>query len=381
MYLIDYLRTPIGKFLGSLAPLSAPSLAIPLIQEFVRRYPVISQKTDQVILGQVIGAGTGMNPSRLAAVKGGLAVTTPAFTINQVCASGMSALIQGHQAITTGTADLIIAGGMESMSNAPYILSGARQGFRFGHHPVRDSLKTDGLVCGLTGQIMGLTGEYLAHKYAISRQDQDKFSLFSHRQALAFQAKPIYYQHVIPVGGLTLDEGPRPDTSLKRLADLKPVFKANGTVTAGNASTLNDGAAAFLLASPKAVKRYALKPKAKILGTAMVGVPPRVMGLGAKFAIERLLKTAGIAQNAVDLWEINEAFAAQVLAVVKLLDLNPTKLNLAGGAIALGHPLGMSGARIVGQLLLNLDQANLRFGVASICVGGGQGAAILIERL
>lgn len=379
MYIIDAKRTPIGKFLGSLSNLSATELTKPLFQYFLKTYPFLKTNTDEVILGNVLSAGVGMNPARVASIHGGMHYSVPAYTINHVCASSMNAVTQGWRAIIAGEADVILAGGMESMSQAPYLLKGGRKGLKYGQQELIDSLHHDGLFCSITQEIMGINVERIAKKYKVSRAVQDKFALESHRKAVA--ARKILSKEILEIAGLKVDEGPRPDTTLAKLAGLRPGFSKTGTVTAGNASTLNDGAALILLVSESAVKTHKLKPLAKIVDTVFAGVQPEYMGMGPKRAIELLLKRNKLKIGNIDLFEINEAFAVQVIAVMQELKLKPGKVNMYGGAIALGHPLGMSGARIIGSLISGLKHTKGMFGIASLCVGGGQGAAVLIENL
>ena len=381
MYIIDVKRTPIGKFMGSLSKFSAPELAKPLFNYFLNTYPYLKKFTDEVVIGNVLSAGIGQNPARIAAFLGGLADTVPAYTINQVCASGMNAIIQGFRAILAHAADNVISGGMESMSQAPYLLKNARKGLPFGTVTLIDSLQYDGLFCSLSGISMGETVENIVEKYHIKRRDQDHFSLASHRKVIASQKQGIFQGEIIPLPELAVDESPRSDTSLVKLAALKPIFKSNGAITAGNASSINDGAALALLTSEKALKKYKLTPKARIVDAVFVGLKPSLMGMGPKYAIEKILKRNKLSTDDIDLYEINEAFAVQVLAVIQTLHLDPHKVNLYGGALALGHPLGMSGTRIVGTLINALKRTRGKLGIASLCVGGGQGAAILLENI
>jgi acetyl-CoA C-acetyltransferase len=381
MYIIDSKRTPIGKFLGSLSNLSATELAQPLFAYFLKKYPFLKTHTNEVILGNVLSAGVGMNPARIAAIAGGMHYSVPAYTINHVCASSMNAVTQGWRAIRAGQADLVLAGGMESMSQAPYLLKGGRKGLKYGQQELIDSLHYDGLFCSITQEIMGINVERIAKKYAVTRAMQDRFALESHKRAVAAQKHQVFDREVVAIAGLTADETPRPDTTLAKLSALKPGFRKNGTVTAGNASTLNDGASLMLLASDAAVTAYHLKPMAKILDAVFAGVQPEYMGMGPKRAIELLLKRNALNIPDIDLFEINEAFAVQVIAVMRELKLKPSHVNIYGGAIALGHPLGMSGARIIGSLVNGLKHTKSKLGIASLCVGGGQGAAVLIENL
>ncbi|MEK7458519.1 MAG: thiolase family protein, partial [Patescibacteria group bacterium] len=296
-------------------------------------------------------------------------------------ASGMNAIIQAFRSIRAGDAHLVLAGGMESMSQAPYLLMGARKGLKFGSQTMIDSLQHDGLYCSLCHGSMGVTAENVAKKYAISRPAQDRYALSSHQKAILAQEHNAFANEIIEMAELKADEGPRKDTSLEKLASLKAVFKDGGTVTAGNASTINDGAALALLASEKAVQAHQLKPTARIIDYVFVGLKPELMGMGPKIGIEKLLKKNSLSLEKIDLFEINEAFASQVLAVIQELKINASKVNIYGGAIAFGHPLGMSGARIVGTLITGLKQTKGKLGIAALCVGGGQGAAVLLENI
>lgn len=381
MYLIDIKRTPVGKFLGALSNLSAPELAKPLFSYFLDTYPYLKKQTDEVIMGNVLSAGIGMNPARIAACDGGVSDSVPAYSINHVCASGMNAIVQGLRSIRAGDSHLILAGGMESMSQAPYLLKGARLSLKFGSHTLLDSLQHDGLYCSLSHEMMGTTAENIARKYAISRVAQDRYALDSHHKALIAQKDKVFSSEIIGLPELKADEGPRKDTSLARLASLKPAFKTQGTVTAGNSSTISDGAALALLASEKALKRHGLTPMAQILDAVFVGLKPEFMGMGPKYAVEKLLKRKSLSITDIDLFEINEAFAVQVLAVMQELKIESRKVNIHGGGIALGHPLGMSGARIIASLITALKHTRGKLGIASLCVGGGQGAAILLKNL
>lgn len=381
MYIIDIKRTPIGKFLGSLSSLSAPDLTKPLFSYLLEKYPFLKVKTDEVIIGNVLSAGIGMNPARIASVRGGMDEAVPAYAVSHVCASGMNAVVQGFRAIRSGDADIILAGGMESMSNTPFLINGIRKGIRFGSEKLIDSLQHDGLCCSLRHEMMGNVAEYMAKKYKIDRKSQDIFALNSHRKAIKAQKDKIFSTEIIEMEDLKTDECPRSNTSMDKLSALKPIFNAKGTVTVGNTCPINDGAALSFIASEKAVKKYNLKPIARIIDSAFVGLKPEIMGMGPKYAIEKLLKKNSLALKDIDLFEINEAFAAQILPVIRALKLDEEKLNIYGGAIALGHSLGMTGVRIIGTLITGLKNTSGKFGIASLCVGGGQGAAILIESL
>lgn len=381
MYIIDIKRTPFGKFLGSISNLSATELTKPLFSYFLNNYPFLKKQTDEVIIGNVLSAGIGMNPARIAAFKGGIDNSVPAYTINHACASGMTAIIQGFRSIRLGEADLILSGGMESMSNSPYLIKNLRKGLKFGTSKLIDDLECDGLYCSLSEKMMGETAEIIAQKYRIDRRSQDYFTLTSHQKAIAAQENKVFSKEIIEMTELKADEGPRKDTSLEKLASLKPIFKAFGTVTAGNSSSINDGAGLALLASENSLRKYSLKPTAQILDSAFVGLKPELMGMGPIHAVEKLLKRNSLTIEDIDLFEINEAFAVQVLAVMHELKLDKKKLNIYGGAIAIGHPLAASGVRIISSLINGLKQTKGELGIASVCVGGGQGAAILIKNL
>ena len=382
MYIVDIKRTPVGKFLGSLSHLTAPELAKPLFDNFLERYEFLKNDTDEIILGNVLSAGVGMNPARIAALHGGMSNSVPAYTINQVCGSGLNAIHQGFRAISMGDASLVIAGGMESMSQAPHVVRKMRSGVKYGSSEILDTIMCDGLYCTLSGKLMGDTAEILAKKYKISRARQDAFSLQSHKRAIAaLKDMKKFFPDLISVDSLVLDEGPRSDTSLEKLSALKPIFDANGSVTAGNASSMNDGAALALLASEKAVKKYNLEPKVKIKDVVQVGLDPELMGMGAQLAIDALLKRNNLSIQDIGVFEINEAFAAQTLAVLEELKIPEEKVNIYGGALAIGHPLGMSGTRIVGSLVNAMKNNDCKLGIASVCVGGGQGVGILLENI
>lgn len=380
MYLIDIKRTPIGKFMGSLSSLSAPELTKPLFSYFLKTYPFLRKKTDEVILGNVLSAGIGMNPARIASYYGGISESVPAYTVNHVCASGMNAITQGYRSIRLGDSHLVLAGGMESMSQAPFLLKDARN-IKFGSRTLFDSLQHDGLCCSLSNQTMGETAENIAKKYSISRLAQDKYALESQKKALRAQKDKVFSSEIIEIAGLSIDESVRKDVTLEKLTVLKSSFTTKGTVTAGNSSTISDGAALALLASEKAIKKYGLKPVAQILDTVFVGLKPELMGMGPKYAIEKLLKRNSLSIKDIDLFEINEAFAAQILAVMKELKIDSRKVNVNSGAIALGHPLGMTGSRIILSLITALKTTGGKLGIASLCVGGGQGSAMLVRIL
>ena len=383
-------RTPIGSFHGALAPLSAVELGAVVIRSLLEKTAVAPEHIDEVILGQVLTAGSGQNPARQTALRAGLPVTVPALTINLVCGSGLKAVQQAVQAIRCGDADIVIAGGQESMSNAPYFLDGARSGLRLGHASLKDSVVHDGLWDAFNDYHMGITAENLADKFIISREQQDAFALQSQQKAAAAIESGRFNAEITPVSVpqgkkpprlVERDEQPRPDTQAEKLAQLKPAFRpGNGTVTAGNASSINDGAAAVMLMSATKAATLNLPILARVAGYAVSGVDPSIMGIGPVEASLQCLKRAGWTLNDVDLIEANEAFAAQALAVGEALNWDSNRVNVNGGAIALGHPIGASGCRILVTLLHEMARRNVTKGLATLCVGGGQGVALAVER-
>lgn len=388
-YIIDIKRTAIGKYQGTLKNIDAINLIIPIFNYFIKKYPFLKNHTDEIIIGNVLSAGLGQNPARIASFKAGIANKTPSFTVNHVCGSGMTSIIQGIKSIILQNADIALAGGMESMSNAPYLLNNHRVGRKFGNDKLVDSIFQDGLYCSLTNSIMGKTAENIAKKYKITRKDQDKFAFNSHAKAITAIDKGYFNNEIIDlisnIKGKTAifnkDESPRRDTSIEKLEKLNSIFKNKGTVTAGNSSGINDGAALCLLTSENAIKKYNIKPMAKIIAYDYIGLSPIYMGLGSYYSISRIIKKSKININNIDLFEINEAFASQVLAVIKLLKIEKQKVNINGGAIALGHPLGASGTRILATLVYNLKRTGSRYGIASLCIGGGQGVSVLVEKI
>ncbi|MDA8480246.1 acetyl-CoA C-acetyltransferase [Citrobacter sp. Awk 4] len=383
-------RTPIGSFHGALAPLSAVELGAAVIKALLEKTAVSPELIDEVIFGQVLTTGSGQNPARQSALNAGLPVTTPAVTVNLVCGSGLKTVQQAAQAIRCGDAEIIIAGGQESMSNAPYFLDGARAGLRLGHASLKDSVVHDGLWDAFNDYHMGITAENLADRFAISRERQDAFALRSQKLAAAAIESGRFVAEITPVSVpqgkkpprlVTTDEQPRPDTVAEKLAQLKPAFRpGTGSVTAGNASSLNDGAAAVMLMSARKAQALNLPVLARISGYAVSGVDPSIMGIGPVNASIECLSRAGWALNDVDLIEANEAFAAQALAVGDSLQWDSEKVNVNGGAIALGHPIGASGCRILVTLLHEMARRDVAKGLATLCVGGGQGVALAVER-
>ena len=389
--ILSAVRTPVGKFMGGLAPLSAPELGAIVVQEAVRRAGIEPRQVDEAILGNVVQAGLGQNPARQAALKGGLDPRVAAMTINKVCGSGLKAVALAAQAVTLGESEIVVAGGMESMTNAPYLMKGARAGFRLGNSELIDSMISDGLWDAYENFHMGVTAELVAEKYQISREEQDRYALESHRRAIHAMKSCFVADQIIPVEIpqkkrppviVKTDESPREDTSLEALAKLKPAFKTEGgTVTAGNAPGTNDGAAALLVTSEKIAARLGKKPMVRIVAQAVSGVEPKWVMMAPVDAVEKLLaKTAWDREKDVDLYELNEAFAVAAIAVTRQLRLDPARVNVNGGAVAIGHPIGASGARILVTLLYELQRRNLKRGIAALCLGGGNAVALAVER-
>ncbi len=390
VFLVSACRTPIGAFGGSLKDLSAADLGAIVIREAIARAGVKPADIGDVIMGCVLQAGAGMNVARQAALKAGLPVEVPAETINRVCGSGLSAVVHAVEALKCGYVDLLVAGGTESMSNAPYVLKGARWGYRMGHAEVVDSMLAEGLTCAIGGCHMGNTAEEVATRFHVSREDQDAFAAESQRRAEAAIAAGQFAKEIVPVEvpqkkgapvRVERDEHPRPGTTAGRLAALKPAFAKDGTVTAGNSSGINDGASALVVASEEGLKRGQAKPLARVVSYCTAGVDPAIMGMGPVEAIRKALDRAKLKSGDLDLVELNEAFGAQSLAVVRELGLDPARVNVYGGAIALGHPIGASGARILTTLVHALHARGARYGAASLCVGGGMGTAMIVERV
>ncbi|MCK6478641.1 MAG: acetyl-CoA C-acetyltransferase [Planctomycetaceae bacterium] len=383
-------RTAIGKFQGGLASLTAPQLGAVAVKEALRRASVPGDAVDEVILGNVLQAGVGQNPARQAALGAGIPPSVPPFTVNKVCGSGLKSVMLAAQAIRAGDASVVVAGGMESMTNAPYLLPKAREGFRLGHGQVVDAMIHDGLWDKFNDFHMGNTAELVAKEKGVTREQQDAFAAESQRRAVAAAAAGKFAKEITPVemkgrkGEVTLfdrDEGPRADTTLESLAKLRPAFQKDGTVTAGNASTINDGAAALVVASEEAAKRLGSRPLARITGYAAGGLPPEWVMMAPVEAVRNLWKRTGTKADSFDLYEMNEPFAAASVAVMRELGLDPAKVNVNGGATALGHPIGASGARILVTLLHALQDRGLRRGVAGLCLGGGNAVALSVEML
>jgi len=388
--IIAAVRTAIGKFQGSLAPFSAVDLGACVVREAVRRAGIEPTQVDEIIMGNVVSAGLGQNPTRQAGLKGGLHPHVAALTINKVCGSGLKAVALAAQSIQTDNAEIVVAGGMESMTNCPYLLPQLRAGYRLGHGKVLDAMITDGLWDACEDFHMGMTAELVAEKYQIARARQDQYALESHRRAVAATKQGRFRDEIVPVTipqkkgepiQFATDESPRADTSLEALAQLRPVFKPDGTVTAGNAPGTNDGAAALVVTALAKAHELGKKPWARIVGQAVSGVEPRWVMMAPVDAVRLLLKKLGWQLADVDLFELNEAFAVQAVAVIEQLGLDPAKTNVNGGAVALGHPIGASGARILVTLLYEMARRNSRRGVAALCLGGGNAVALGIERL
>ena len=389
IYIVEPLRTPIGKFGGSLASESAVQLGSFIAREVVTRSGVDRDEIDEVIFGHARQAGTGPNPARQVSVRSGLPESVPAYTVNQACASGMRAVWSGADQIRLGEADLILAGGTESMSNTPYMVPRVRWGLRMGDAELVDGMSRDGFMCPLADQLMGATAENLADRYGITRDEQDAYAVESQRKAAAawdagfFDAEVVAYP-VETKKGVELfarDEHLRADATVDGMRKLPPVFRKDGTVHAGNSSGITDGSAAMLVASAEAVRRYGLKPAVRILGYAQAGVDPKMMGIGPVPATRSLLAELGMSLADIDLVELNEAFAAQVIACDRELEFDRKRLNVNGGAIALGHPIGCTGARILATLIHTMRRLDKSTGLATLCVSGGMGISMVVERV
>jgi acetyl-CoA C-acetyltransferase len=387
--LLSACRTPIGSFGGALKDLGAVDLGAIVVREAVSRAALTPADVGEVILGCVLQAGAGMNVARQAALRAGLSHDVPGETVNRVCGSGLTAVVHAVEGVEAGFVDVIVAGGTESMSNAPYLLEGARWGYRMGHGEVVDSMLAEGLTCAIEGCHMGNTAEAIAAKYGIGRDEQDRFAAESQQRAERAVGDGRFADEIVPVEipqkkgpavRVDRDEYPRPGSTVEKLGALKAAFRRDGTVTAGNASGINDGAAALVVANEQYAQRRGLTPLARVLAYATVGVEPMYMGMGPVTAVTRAVERATLTLDQIDVFELNEAFAVQSLAVVRELGLDPSRVNVHGGAIALGHPIGASGARVLTTLLYVLRHRQARYGVASLCVGGGMGVAMVVER-
>lgn len=388
--ILSAVRTPIGKFQGGLAPLAATELGARVVAEVVRRAGLEPGQVDECIMGNVVQAGLGQNPARQAALGAGLDNRVAAMTINKVCGSGLKSVALAAQAVTLGENEIIVAGGMESMSNCPYLLPGVRTGYRLGHAQMLDSMILDGLWDKYNDFHMGMTAELVAEKYKISREEQDRFAYESHQKAVRAIKSCLFESQVLPIeipqkkGApvvVKIDESPREDTSLEALAKLKPAFKTDGTVTAGNAPGVNDGAAALVVTSERVASKLGREPMARVVAQAVSGVEPKWVMMAPVQAVEKLLaKTGWDRDRDVDLVELNEAFAVQAMAVIRELKLDPARVNVNGGAVALGHPIGASGARVLVTLLYEMQRRNAKRGIAALCLGGGNAVALAVER-
>jgi acetyl-CoA C-acetyltransferase len=389
--IISGCRTAVGKFQGSLSDLSATQLGAVVVREAVKRAGLNSDQVDECIMGNVLPAGLGQNPARQAAIFGGLSPATGAMTINKVCGSGLKAVALAAQAVQTGNSSIVVAGGMESMTNAPYLLPQARKGYRLGNGKVIDSMVHDGLWDIYNDYHMGITGENVAEKYGITREEQDEFAVNSHHKAVAAMKECRFKSQIVPVelparkkGAPPLlferDESPREDTTVEVLGALKPAFKKDGTVTAGNAPGVNDGAAAVVVTSAQRAKELGAQPMVRIVAQATSGVEPKWVMMAPVDAVREIWQKTGWKNEDVDLYELNEAFSVQALGVMRELGLDPDKVNVNGGAVAIGHPIGASGARVLVTLIYEMTRRNVKRGIAALCLGGGNAVAMAVER-
>jgi acetyl-CoA C-acetyltransferase len=389
--IISGCRTPIGKFQGSLSDLRAPELGAIVVREAVKRAGIDAKLVDECIMGDVVTAGLGQNPARQAAIFGGLSPEVGAMTINKVCGSGLKSVALAAQAIETGNSSIMVAGGMESMTNAPYLLPNARKGYRLGNGQLVDSMVNDGLWDIYNDYHMGITGENVAEKYGITREEQDEFAVNSHRKAIAAQKECRFKAQIVPVelpakkkGAAPVifdkDEGPREDTTIEVLRALKPAFKKDGTVTAGNAPGVNDGAAAVVVTSAARARELGAKPMVRIVAQATSGVEPKWVMMAPVGAVQKIWQKTGWKKDEVDLYELNEAFSVQALGVIRELGLDMERVNVNGGAVALGHPIGASGARVLVTLIYEMVRRDVHRGIAALCLGGGNAVAMAVER-
>jgi acetyl-CoA C-acetyltransferase len=388
--IVSAVRTPTGRFLGGLKDFTAPQLGALAVREAVRRAGIDPATVEECIVGNVISAGVGQAPARQAALGGGLSDQVAALTINKVCGSGLKAVMLAAQAIATGDIEIAVAGGMESMSNAPYLLPRAREGMRMGHSEVLDAMVHDGLWCAFEDWHMGNAAEVVAAEFHVSRDCQDQYAVESHRRAAMATAAGLFKNEIVPVSVprknadpvlIEHDESVRPDASMETLGALRPAFRKDGTVTAGNSPSVNDAAAALVVMSATRAATLGVKPMARIVGQATSGLAPKYILMTPVEAVRRVAKKIGWRLDDVDLFELNEAFSSQAVAVLRELGIDAQKVNVNGGAVALGHPIGASGARVLTTLLYALEQRNLRRGIATLCLGGGNGVALAIERL
>ncbi len=387
--IISAARTPVGKFLGSLKGFSAPELGAIVVRESVKRAGIKPEDVDEVIMGCVIQAGLGQNPARQAALNGGLSPSVAAVTINKVCGSGLKAVMLAAQAVKLGDSEMVVAGGMESMSNAPYLIPKAREGYRLGNGELVDSMINDGLWCAFENYHMGCTGELVADEYSVSRSEQDEFAVNSHRKAAAAINAGKFKDEIVAVEipqrkGPALifdtDETVREDTSVETLGKLKPAFKKEGSVTAGNAPGVNDGASAVVVTSLQRARDLGVEPMARIVAQAVAGMEPKYVMMAPVEAVRKLLKKTGWSASEVDLIELNEAFSVAAVAVTRELGLDPERVNVNGGAVALGHAIGQSGSRLLTSILHELKRRNAHRGIVSLCLGGGNAVAMAVER-
>jgi len=389
--IISGCRTPVGKFQGSLSDFTAPQLGAIAVREAVKRAGIDPAQVDECIMGNVVSAGLGQNPARQAAIFGGLSPTTGAMTINKVCGSGLKSVALAAQAIQTGNSSIVVAGGMESMTNAPYLLPQARKGYRLGNAQIVDSMVHDGLWDIYNDYHMGITGENVAEKYGITREEQDEFAVNSHRKAVSAIKECRFKSQIVPVeipakkkGSPSTffekDESPREDTTIETLRALKPAFKKDGTVTAGNAPGVNDGAAALVVTSAQRAKEVGAKPMVRIVAQATSGVEPKWVMMAPVGAVRKVWEKTGWKNEDVELYELNEAFSVQALGVMRELGLNPEKVNVNGGAVAIGHPIGASGARVLVTLIYEMIRRDVHRGIAALCLGGGNAVAMAVER-
>jgi acetyl-CoA C-acetyltransferase len=386
--IVSAVRTPVGTMGGVFTDVPATRLGAIAVEEAIRRAGIDGAAIDEVLMGNVLQAGLGQNPARQAALGAGMDTGIPTMTVNKVCGSGLKTVALAAQAIRAGDAEVIVAGGMENMTRAPYLVENGRYGYRLGHGQLVDEMIRDGLWCAFDDCHMGVTAENVAKEYEVSREDQDAFSANSQRKAGAAMGSGRFKEEIVPVPVqrkketvlVDTDEHPRPDTSAEILAKLRPAFDKEGTVTAGNASGINDGAAAVVVMSASRAHEMGLKPLARIRAYASAGVEPRVMGIGPIPASRKAMERAGVQAKDIDLFELNEAFAAQSVAVGRELAVPEDKLNVNGGAIALGHPIGASGTRILVTLLHEMQKRDAQLGLAGMCIGGGQGIAMVVER-
>ncbi len=389
--IISACRTPVGKFQGSLSDLSAPQIGAIVVREAVLRAKLDPKQVDECIMGNVVSAGLGQNPARQAAIFGGLSPEVGAMTVNKVCGSGLKAVGLAAQAVKTGDSSIVVAGGMESMTNAPYLLPHARKGYRLGNAQIIDSMVHDGLWDIYNNYHMGITGENVAEKYGITREEQDEFAFNSHRKAVSATKECRFKAQIVPVelparkkGEAPIifdkDESPREDTTIEILRSLKPAFKKDGTVTAGNAPGVNDGAAAVVVTSAHRAQELGVQPMVRIVAQATSGIDPKWVMMAPVSAVRKIWQKTGWKNEDVDLYELNEAFSVQALGVMRELGLDPNKVNVNGGAVAIGHPIGASGARVLVTLIYEMIRRNVHRGVATLCLGGGNAVAMAVER-